>query len=272
MTLTLREATEGDLFFMIGVETEADAVPWLARWDRERHLQAFESSDEEPLIVESDGQPVGYALLSGIENEGGNLEVRRIVVSQKGQGVGREALRLAVDRAFELYQPHRVWLDLMVGNERAKRAYEAAGFTEEGTLRESLLTDDGYRSMTVMSILDYEWRMRRLYELFNAREVDALLAQMAQDVVWPNAIDGGHLLGREAVRRYWEGQFAEADPRVEPSAIRRLDDGRIEVRVRQFVYDLNGDLVGQGEVLHTYELGDRDLIARMEIAPAPDER
>ncbi len=271
MALTLREATEKDLFFMIGLETEPEARPWLARWTRERHLEAFRSSNEEPLIIEDDGEAAGYALLSGLESEHDSIEVRRIVVARKGEGVGRRALKLVVDRAFEVHSPHRVWLDLMTGNERARRAYEAVGFVYEGTLRESLRTEEGYESMVVLSILEREWRMRRLYELFNARETEALMFLMTEDVDWPNAIEGGRLRGRLAVRKYWEDQFAQFDPQVTPTAIDELPDGRIQVRVRQVVNDLNGDLIGQGEVLHVYAF-DGELISRMEIVPVDDER
>lgn len=270
MTLELREATEKDLFFMIGLETEPEAKPWLARWDRDRHLEALRRDDEEPLIVMEDGEAVGYALLSGMGSPNDIIEVRRIVVARKGEGVGRRALKLVVDRAFERYAPHRVWLDLMTGNERARRAYEAVGFVEEGVIRESLRTEDGYESMVVMSMLVHEWRMRRIYELFNAREIDELLAQMSERVDWPNAIDGGRVRGRKAVREYWEGQFAQADPQVQPTEIEKLGDGRIQVRVRQVVNDLDGDLIGQGEVLHVYEF-DGELVARMEIVAVDDE-
>ena len=272
MTLELREATEADLFFIIGLEHDPDASPWLARWPRERHLEAFRSSNEEPLVVEEDGEAVGYALLSGIENEHGSLEVRRIAVARRGEGLGRRALRLVVDRAFEWYRPHRVWLDLMVENERARRAYEAVGFVEEGTLRESLRTDDGWRSMVVMSILDREWTLLRLYDAFNERRIETVIEALSPRVDWPNAIDGGHVHGHRAVREYWAAQFEQADPRVEPVRLRVRDDGRSEVRVRQIVRDLSGDLIGQGEVLHVYEFDDDGLVARMEIEAAEDER
>lgn len=271
MTLELREASEEDLFFMIGLETEAEAKPWLARWTRERHLEAFRRDDEEPLIVIEDGEPVGYALLSGIGNENAGIEVRRIVVARKGEGVGRRALALVVDRAFERHGAHRVWLDLMTGNARAERAYEAVGFVKEGVMRDSLRTDDGWESMIVMSMLRREWRMRRLYDLFNEREVERLLERMSPEVDWPNAIEGGRLFGREAVRAYWLAQFEQADPRLEVTAVDELEDGRIQVRLRQYVYDLDGDLIGQGEVLHVYEF-EGELIARMEIVAVADER
>jgi diamine N-acetyltransferase len=44
-----------------------------------------------------------------------------------------------------------------VQNERARRAYAAVGFVEEGTLRDALLTNGVYESLVVMSILDREW-------------------------------------------------------------------------------------------------------------------
>jgi len=37
--------------------------------------------------------------------------------------------------------------------------------------------------------------LRRAYEAFNARDLDAALALMHRDVDWPNAIDGGRVRG-----------------------------------------------------------------------------
>jgi ribosomal protein S18 acetylase RimI-like enzyme len=67
VTLELREATEADLDYIVEIETAPDAVSFLARWTRERHLEAFATEDEEHLIIVEDGEPAGYALLSGIE-------------------------------------------------------------------------------------------------------------------------------------------------------------------------------------------------------------
>lgn len=46
----------------------------------------------------------------------------------------------------------------MVHNDRARRAYAAAGFVEEGVLRDALVTDRGRVSLVVMSVLRSEWR------------------------------------------------------------------------------------------------------------------
>lgn len=53
-----------------------------------------------------------------------------------------------------------MWLDVKTHNERARRAYVAAGFVLEGTLREALLSDGAYESLDVMSVLEPDWRER----------------------------------------------------------------------------------------------------------------
>jgi diamine N-acetyltransferase len=47
------------------------------------------------------------------------------------------------------------------GNERARRAYAAVGFAEEGVLRDALRTEDGYESLILMSILAPDWEAGR---------------------------------------------------------------------------------------------------------------
>jgi SnoaL-like domain len=58
--------------------------------------------------------------------------------------------------------------------------------------------------------------LKRLYDRFNARDMETLLAAMHQDVIWANGMEGGHVHGREGVRSYWTRQWAMIDPHVEP--------------------------------------------------------
>jgi hypothetical protein len=109
---------------------------------------------------------------------------------------------------------------------------------------------------------------RSLYEAFNARDLDALLARLSEDVDWPNAWKGGRLRGRPAVRSYWSEQWAQIDPRVEPIAVHALSDGRLAVTVRQVVRTHDGLELSDAEVVHNYRLED-GLIKRMDVdAPA----
>jgi ketosteroid isomerase-like protein len=41
--------------------------------------------------------------------------------------------------------------------------------------------------------------IKRIYASFNARDIDAVLAVLSDDVAWANGMDGGHINGREAV-------------------------------------------------------------------------
>jgi hypothetical protein len=109
--------------------------------------------------------------------------------------------------------------------------------------------------------------LRSLYDAFNARDIDAVLAAMTDDVDWPNAWEGGRLHGPDAVRDYWTRQWAAIDPHVEPVEIgpRVGGDGlRVAVEVRQVVRDLDGEVVASGTVVHVYELRD-GLVARMDV-------
>jgi ketosteroid isomerase-like protein len=106
-----------------------------------------------------------------------------------------------------------------------------------------------------------------LYRAFNARNVDAVLAEMAPDVHWPNAWEGGWVRGHEEVRDYWRRQWAEIDPTVDPVAIDVREDGTVAVRVHQVVRDLEGNLMADSEVLHVYRF-EGGLIVEMTIDEA----
>ena len=60
--------------------------------------------------------------------------------------------------------------------------------------------------------------LRAAYAAFNARDINAALALMTADVVWPRAFKGGFVRGHEEVRAYWTEQWNEIDPHVEPIA------------------------------------------------------
>jgi ketosteroid isomerase-like protein len=115
-----------------------------------------------------------------------------------------------------------------------------------------------------MSDISCEARLRSLYEAFNAREVDACLAAMTPDVDWANGWEGGRVIGRDAVRDYWQRQWAEIDSTAEPTAVTRRPDGAIEVAVHLVACDKQGSLLSDGYGRHIYEFRG-DLIARMTI-------
>jgi hypothetical protein len=110
--------------------------------------------------------------------------------------------------------------------------------------------------------------LKRLYSQFNAREMDALLATMAPDVMWANAFEGGHEQGREAVRAYWTRQWSTVDPHVEPLKITQSDDGSWLVEVHQVVKDLEGKVLFDGTAQHAFQMKE-GLVARFDVLHNP---
>lgn len=104
-----------------------------------------------------DNRLVGHILLFGVENTNKVLEFKRIAISEKGKGFGREAVDLVKKLCFEQLGFHRLWLDVFDDNERAWKLYESEGFVQEGLLRENIKTDKGYRSLRIYSMLEQEY-------------------------------------------------------------------------------------------------------------------
>ncbi|HYO40606.1 MAG TPA: nuclear transport factor 2 family protein [Nocardioidaceae bacterium] len=115
-----------------------------------------------------------------------------------------------------------------------------------------------------MTAPDREETLRALYRAFNDRDIDSVLAAMAPDVDWPNGWEGGRLLGHDSVRRYWQRQWAQIRPSVEPTAVRERSDGSVEVGVHQVVRDLTGSVLARTDVRHVYEFTG-DLVQRMQV-------
>ena len=111
--------------------------------------------------------------------------------------------------------------------------------------------------------------LRRIYDRFNARDIDGVLAVLSDDVAWANGMDGGYVHGPDAVRAYWTRQWAQIDPRVEPGSIVTGPDGRVAVAVHQVVRDLAGKILADGNVTHVYELRD-GLVVRMTVEDPED--
>jgi hypothetical protein len=112
--------------------------------------------------------------------------------------------------------------------------------------------------------------LKRAYEAFNARNIDAVLATMQADVDWPNGMEGGRVLGQSNVREYWTRQWEVVDPRVEPLRFEDDGSGGIVVRVHQVVFDRAGTVLVDQMVHHAYSFQD-GLIDRMDILEAEQE-
>lgn len=106
--------------------------------------------------------------------------------------------------------------------------------------------------------------LRAAYADFNARRIDDVLSRLHPNVEWANGMEGGHELGRDAVRSYWTRQWGMLDPNVEPLEIEPDEAGRLVVLVHQVVRDKKGSLLLDRNVRHAYRI-EEGLIRRMDI-------
>ena len=102
-----------------------------------------------------------------------------------------------------------------------------------------------------------------LYQNFNERNIDAVIAQMTEDVQWANGMDGGYVYGHEGVREYWTRQFGLISSNVMPLEIAN-ENSMVKIKVHQVVHDLNGNLLADEIVYHFFTLRD-EKIARFNI-------
>lgn len=160
MVVLLRTTAERDLDAVAEAEADEDTRRWIGDTSIRWHRTALEDADQEHLVVLVGGEFAGFVVLAGLSNPHRSVELRRILVTAeyRGQGVGRQAFRAAVDRAFD-HGAHRVWLDVKETNHRARAVYVSEGFSEEGLLREEMQEQDGsWSSVVVMSQLETERR------------------------------------------------------------------------------------------------------------------
>jgi RimJ/RimL family protein N-acetyltransferase len=175
----------GDRVGLRGVLDDDLAI--LARWDMDpgrlttltdRVTPQSEAAARERLAQRcaNDGESLGFAIVKldgaieligtvslfgmGPKNRGATLGIalgRDFI----GRGYGTDAVRVIVGYGFRELGLHRIELGVAPFNQGGIRAYEKAGFTEEGRLRESVLHDGRWYDEILMSILDHEWAAHR---------------------------------------------------------------------------------------------------------------
>ena len=155
-------ASADDVEAIMAVERMPGFDRLVGRWERDEHLAELAKSSSRYFLLRGDEGLAGFAMVQNLGDPHGKVHLRRIAVREPGRGTGAFLLREVVDWLFTQTDANRIDLDVFVGNERAKRAYEKAGFSTDGILREYHREPDGsYRDMWLMTILRREWAERK---------------------------------------------------------------------------------------------------------------
>ncbi|MGV0029025.1 nuclear transport factor 2 family protein [Phormidesmis priestleyi] len=106
--------------------------------------------------------------------------------------------------------------------------------------------------------------LRKAYQAFNVRDIDAVLAVLHPNVDWANGMEDGYVHGHGEIRDYWSRQWSLIDPHVEPQRFVTIETGQTVVNVHQVVRDLDGNVIVDQQVQHVYAI-EHGFIKRMDI-------
>jgi len=126
--LRLRTANIDDYDFIDAAERDEDCKNWVGNWTLGTRIAQFGDSNFLQTIIETtQGCPVGFCDFRDMLSET-QIELKRIVIAERGKGYGKEAMYLSQKFAFEVLGRDRLYLGTKVENVRAQHIYHSTGF------------------------------------------------------------------------------------------------------------------------------------------------
>jgi ribosomal-protein-alanine N-acetyltransferase len=156
--LYIIDATEADIETIIKLESHKDNRDflWIGTYDEHK----AEIEDKKHLVFifrqKEDNLIVGYALIR-LDFKSEIFELRRIAISHKGMGYGKEAMIALLKYAFEERNINRFWLDVYPDNVIGIKLYEGLGMHCDGVLRQNYKSERGYLDQIIYSMLKNEY-------------------------------------------------------------------------------------------------------------------
>ena len=173
----LRPAEREDLETFVEWSNDARVTQWLmprgpigrAQWEaRYEHMLEGQGRDHWFFVIcrLGDRTAIGNCGLFDVDfrNGGAGIGITIGDASNRGQGLGTDALEAVLDFGFGTLRLERMWLDVYTSNGRARRSYDKAGFTREGTFRHAYHRGGEFIDSDRMAILRSEWAERRARE------------------------------------------------------------------------------------------------------------
>jgi len=157
--LLLQEACEEDIKKIIELETHKDNRDFIWIGTVEEHRQEIKDPNHLVLVFrkKTDGSIIGYALIR-FDFKSEIFELRRIAISEKRVGYGRETMAGIIRYCFEETNTNRFWLDVYPDNKIGISLYESLGMHRDGILRQNYKSSRGYLDQIIYSILRSEYK------------------------------------------------------------------------------------------------------------------
>ncbi|HWQ79915.1 MAG TPA: GNAT family protein [Anaerovoracaceae bacterium] len=156
--LFILEAVESEIPAIIELESHKDNRDFLWIGTYEEHKAEIEDKNHHLLVFKrkEDRVIIGYALIR-LNFKSEVLELRRIAISEKGKGYGKEAMLALLKYAFEERNINRFWLDVYPDNTIGIQLYEGLGMHRDGVLRQNYKAERGYLDQIIYSMLKSEY-------------------------------------------------------------------------------------------------------------------
>ena len=113
------------------LEQAPDTKQFVLPYSETEHTRNILSSTFVYLRILDAGELVGFFILV-LDSEPNSVEFRRVVVSDKGKGVGQSAITAMEQFCRTQLQRTRVWLDVFEYNNRGRHIYEKLGYERYG--------------------------------------------------------------------------------------------------------------------------------------------
>jgi len=111
------------------------------------------------ILHKDENVHIGNISIDSISRRDGNARLTIFIgeKSQRGQGMGKDALTSFLHYCFTTLKLHRIYLIVHSNNRRALKLYKRIGFRQEGLLREHECYDGVYVDKIFMGILKKEF-------------------------------------------------------------------------------------------------------------------
>ncbi|MCR4336252.1 MAG: GNAT family N-acetyltransferase [Candidatus Omnitrophica bacterium] len=170
--LIMRTVEEGDLEKMRKLRNDPSTWTMLEHVnfiDAEAQRQWFQkirsASTDRRYYILCDDQNDFIGIVRSDQIDQANRSIRigvDIVPELRGKGFGSRAFQLLKKFCFDYLNMHRVWLAVLETNKVALALYKKQGFKKEGIYRSAVFRDGKYLDYIIMSILEDEYRAKRL--------------------------------------------------------------------------------------------------------------
>lgn len=158
----LREIEEEDLEIVVIWRNDPEILKWLFSYlplsmskQRRWYHKYVEDRTQQTFVIEAKGKiPVGTVGLSHIDYRNQIAELGILIDKDwQHKGIGREALNLLIEFAWNEMNMRKIKALVFKENEAAINLYKSCGFVEEGILKKEIFKNGEFKDVVIMALM-----------------------------------------------------------------------------------------------------------------------